>query len=358
MRWLNFGSVLVAALLFSACSDEPNTNVESTLVRPAKMTTLGVDQSRQSLRYPAVLAAGKTANLSFTMGGIIQTIDVNEAQEVAAGDELAALDTRDLVNNLTSARAQFENAEDEYQRGRRLFEQDALAKTVFEQRKTQREVAEAQLDSAEKALADATLRAPFSGLIATVNADEQQTVQGGSTIITLIGMEELTATVNIPARVVTRAARQDDIPAYITFDSLPDVRLPVTFKEATLIADSASQTYAVTFRFDRPENNFLLPGMTATVEIAIPEASVSDRGGIAVPISAISSDAGGRYVWLVEDESMTVSRQRVEVADGIGEMLVVESGLKAGDTIVSAGGGYLAEGMQVRRWEEQTDHLK
>ena len=77
----------------------------------------------------------------------------------------------------------------------------------------------------------------------------------------------------------------------------------------------------------------------------------------AVPITAISSDAEGKYVWLVADDSMTVSRQRVEVSDGIGEMLVVHSGLQAGDTIISAGGGFLAEGMQVRRWEDQTDHL-
>jgi RND family efflux transporter MFP subunit len=356
MRLNQLIPVVIAGLFATSCTDQTADLVTEPAVRPVKLMTLNANSTETSARYPAVVAADRTANLSFPMSGMLEKLNVVEAQEVVKGEELAALETRDIVNKLASSRAQFENAEDEYQRGKRLFEQDALAKNAFEQRRVQRDVAKAQLDTAEKAFSDATIRAPFSGLVASVSADAQQTVQGGSTIITLIGVEELNATVNMPARVVAQAPeRGDDLSAFITFDSVPGLRLPVEFKKATLIADAASQTYAVSFSFSRPEDMFLLPGMTATIEIIFPD---QDDGAvnIAVPIAAISSDADSRYVWLVDPKHNTVSRRNVKIKDGIGELMVISSGLVTGDIIVGAGGAYLTEGMTVRQWADQTDH--
>lgn len=347
--------IIFAGLIISGCSNDVGEIAQEVVARPAKLITLGTNSADTALRYPAVVAADQTAYLSFPVGGTLETLNVIEAQEVTKGEELATLDTRDITNKLTSSRAQYDNAEDEFQRGKRLFEQDALAKNAFEQRRVQRDVAKAQLDSAEKALSDTTLRAPFSGLIASVDADERQAIQGGATIITLIGIDELTATVNIPARIIAQSSNRNELKHFITFDSAPDIRLPAIFKEATLIADSASQTYAVTISFKRPEDTILLPGMTATVETILP---VTDDGArkTAVPMTAISSDADSRFVWLVDPESMLVSRRDVIVEDGIGELIVVTNGLNAGDIIVSAGGAYLAEGMKVRRWDDQADH--
>ena len=49
---------------------------------------------------------------------------------------------------------------------------------------------------------------------------------------------------------------------------------------------------------------------------------------------------------------MTVSRREITVADGIGEYAVVTEGLAAGETIVTAGAAFLADGMQVQPWTE------
>ena len=49
---------------------------------------------------------------------------------------------------------------------------------------------------------------------------------------------------------------------------------------------------------------------------------------------------------------MTVSRQAIEVAPGIGETVLVTNGLAVGDQIVGAGGAYLTAGAQVTPWTE------
>ena len=64
------------------------------------------------------------------------------------------------------------------------------------------------------------------------------------------------------------------------------------------------------------------------------------------------SDGEARFVWIVDQDSMTVSKREVTVSDGIGETAIVTEGLEMGETIATAGASYLAEGMQVRPWTE------
>ena len=71
--------------------------------------------------------------------------------------------------------------------------------------------------------------------------------------------------------------------------------------------------------------------------------------GISLPIYAVVSDSEGQFVWVVDMNSMTVSKRVIKVGLGVGEMISVESGLKEGDTIVGAGAAYLTAGMKIRR---------
>ena len=105
--------------------------------------------------------------MSFEVGGILKELLVVEAQKVNQGDVLAKLDQRDLQAKLKSARAQFDNADAEYQRALQLIKGDVIfSRSTLEQRKSQRDVSKAQLETAEKALQDTVLLAPYSGNIA------------------------------------------------------------------------------------------------------------------------------------------------------------------------------------------------
>jgi len=137
----------------------------------------------------------------------------------------------------------------------------------------------------------------------------------------------------------------------VLLEAAPGQEIEATFKEANLVADATSQTYAITFSFDAPENLIVLPGMNATV-VLTSGGNASSEGLAAVPLAAVQSDGGGQYVWVVDGEAMTVSRRDVQIAPGIGETVVITSGLSAGDQIVGAGGAYLAEGVKVTPWTE------
>jgi len=357
---ITMASVFLITLIFAAsCGKRDGEQVREPAVRPVKLITLSGASDLQTARYPAVLDAAQLSELSFQVGGLIEDIAVVDAQRVQKGDVIAILDQRDFQSQVESARSQFKNAEAEYQRAVRLSREDAIARSVLEQRKSQRDVARSQLDTAEKALGDTVIRAPFTGVVAQIPIRRPQSISAGQIIAILIGTEDLAgagifeATVNLPAIVIARSQETGARSAFVILDAAPENRIEATYKSASLLADSTSQTYAVTFTFDPPDDLIVLPGMHATLELSsVRRTTDSHAMRISVPLSAILSDGIARYVWVVDQDTMTVSKREVTVSDGIGESAVVTEGLALGEMIATAGASYLAEGMQVRPWSD------
>ncbi len=335
------------------CGGEIEEQHREPAVRPAKLLTLLPASDVQTARYPAVVGVAKFSELSFQVGGLIEELTVNTAQEVVEGELIARLDQRDFKSKLASARSQFNNADEEYARAVRLSEQDAIARSVLEQRKAQRDIARAELDRAEKALEDTLLRAPFAGAIADVPVRKRQTVAAGETVAALLDAGTLEVTVDLPASVIAESQEVEDRGAVVILQGASDTRISAFFKEANLLADTVSQTYAVTFSFQAPQGLVILPGMNAVLELSSARRSdVSATERISVPLASLVNDGVSSYVWVVDKDSMRVSRRDVSVADGIGEYAVVTEGLNAGETIITAGASFIAEGMQVRPWVE------
>ncbi|MCF6288115.1 MAG: efflux RND transporter periplasmic adaptor subunit [Proteobacteria bacterium] len=351
-----FSIILTSVLLLAACGSEPPASEDKTeaLVRPAKLIEVGQTKSDDFLNYPAVIKSAQHSNLSFEVGGVLKTLLVVEAQEVKQGDVLAELDQRDLQTQLKSAKSEFDNANTEYQRAVRLMEADAIARSSLDERKSKRDVRKAQLETAQKALQDSVLIAPYDGSIARIHVKKRQAVRAGAKAISIIGVEKLKATINLPSSVIARTDKYQ-APAtdsYIILDSASDRRIPITFVEASLEADAASQTYEVVFAFDAPEDLIVLPGMNAVIWFRDPGKSTSDSNKIRIPLTAIATDGEQKHVWIVDQNTMLVSKRNIVIEANVGTLVAVTNGLESGETIVVSGVSALSEGVKVSRWSK------
>ena len=164
------------------------------------------------------------------------------------------------------------------------------------------------------------------------------------------------ATINLPASIMALADRTDEGVkiAYLLFSFAPEQRIQAEFKEANLSADSASQTYQVTFAFSPPQNMNVLPGMNATLWFQDPRHSLAAAEQVSIPIASVGIDGNQKFVWLVDKTDKTVSRRDITVQDGVGETLVVTSGLQMGDTVVAAGISSISAGMKVHPWSKSS----
>jgi RND family efflux transporter MFP subunit len=135
------------------------------------------------------------------------------------------------------------------------------------------------------------------------------------------------------------------------FPTAPGRDFPLSIKEVATDADPATQTYQVVLQMPQPEGINVFPGMTATVLIAFPDVEVV-VGRILIPAIAVVADTDGKsHVWIVEEKELTVHKREVDVGWLSGsDNIVIQKGLKGGETIVVAGVLKLKEGMKVRVW--------
>lgn len=351
-----FARICFASLMLIgsvACSNE-EAAPEAPPVRPAKLVKTETASTARTLNLPAVIQSARTSQLTFQVDGQIAELMVLESQEIEQDGVVARLDDRDYRNNLTQAQAQYDNAEAEYQRARRLVAQDAISRSILEGRRTQRDVARAALDSAEKNLSETVLKAPFSGGISRVYVEQFQNVQAKEPVAD-IQSDGVEAIVNIPADLIVYVPQFQPVDTVVILDAAPNIEIPAVFKEASGQADPNTQTYEASFTFSPPDNLLILPGMTASLKSGFEFSTNSTivPSGIAAPLTAIVAEGDEVFVWVVDEETMTVSKRVVTVGAGIGKDATITSGLEGGETIVAAGGSFLHEGLEVRPWNPQ-----
>jgi RND family efflux transporter MFP subunit len=348
-------SLVVACLaLFSGgCEQQPAE--QETVVRPVKILTIEAGGSAGQREYPATIKATQQADMGFEVPGRVEEFLVKEGQLVEKGELLARLDARDYQADLAKARANQRKALADLKRSLSIYEQDkgAISKGAIESDRRAKEVADAALQQAEKAVDDTGLRAPFDGYVARKLVEDFANVQAKEPVLILQDVSQLEVEVSIPERdMVSRAPSSsvEQITARaqpeVSLSSVPDRSFPARVKEFATTADPTTRTFQVRLIFDRPDNVSILPGMTARVR-----AKVRGDDSIRIPVSAVASSAQYQaLVWKVDPTTMTVSAAPVELGDLHGDAVVIRSGLQSGDMIAVSGLSYLEDGMQVRRY--------
>ncbi|MEM7469657.1 MAG: biotin/lipoyl-binding protein [Pseudomonadota bacterium] len=141
-----FNRLIVAtavAALTAGCSGEAATplTVQNPIVRPAKLLTIETSQTREIMTFPAIVQADEFAELTFQVSGDVREINFLEGDQVTKDDIIAALDSRNAENLVTQTQSEYNNANAQYERALLLINENAIARSVVETRRTALEVA-------------------------------------------------------------------------------------------------------------------------------------------------------------------------------------------------------------------------
>jgi len=331
-----------------------------SVVRPVKTVIAGGTISTE-MTFPATVEAGVKALLSFRVKGRLTELPIDEGQEVAKGALIGRLDPRDFQIALEQAKAEFNKAEADLRRYQRLYEREAVPLSDLELRRSQRDVAKAKVDGAERNLGYTTLRAPFSGQIGSRYVENHMDVQAQQDIVDLNDVDNVELIVNIPENLVTGLREGMDANVYAVFATAREHPFDLVFKEASSRADPETQTFKIRFTMPQPDDLRILPGMTAEVRVVISQSNLDQieegDGGLVLPAFAVLGDPNGDgYVWVVDSTSMTVHKRPVRIGELMGTANIrILGGLAGGERVVVAGLAQLEEGMQVRHWVRDRD---
>ena len=350
------GLVLVIAavcwVIFGGGSAAPPP--DPTVVRPLKTYAIGAPVSAAGGSYPGQVQANEQVQLAFQVSGQLVEFPIRKGQEVPEGTLLGRLDPRDFENDLAAKKALLDKAESEYERIQMLFERDAANPKELSDAKSVYEAALAETSIARKALDDASLLAPFAGVIANTYVDNFQNVSKAEPVLSLQEVGQIEVVVNVPERrVVMLKGGEDHLRFVATFEYLPGREFEVKLKEYATEADAATQTFAVTFAMPTPDDARILPGMTATIREYALGTGAAEKMAHLVPIEAVPNDeaTGEPFVWLIKDAGRgeaTVKRTNVTVGEMVRGDILVMTGVSQGDRIAAAGVHLLQEDQRVK----------
>lgn len=297
------------------------------------------------------VAAWEEMSLGVEVAGHrIERVLVEVGDRVHKGQPLLQLDTRTLQVDLrraeaaySQARANLDLATASATRGEQLLARQLISQSNFDELRSARAAAEAQLqsaaaerDAARLRLSYATLRAPDAGIISARVAQPGQIVASGVELLRLIRQGRLEWRAELAEADLVRVT--------------PGARVWVRAPDGTDVAgqvraispalDTASRTALV--YADLPNPGALRAGTFAEGRIAL--GNVDAR---VVPREAVVVRDGYSYVFVLGADSR-VSQRRIETAPAVADVVPVRSGIKDDERFVVRGAGFLSDGDLVR----------
>ena len=327
------------------------------------------------------VTARRQATVSSKVTGKVTEIHVEEGMKVQAGQVLARLDDSTARRQLSLSEAQSSSASRGLQetevrlkearlnqkRTRDLLKEgvttqsqldaadaqvDSLAARLEVQRQDA-EVARRQVEVYRQSLDDLVIRAPFTGVAISKDAQPGEMISpvsagGGFTrtgICTLVDMASLEIEVDVNEAYINRV--RDGQRAVAVLDAYPDWQIPAKVITTVPAADRQKATVKVRLAFDQLDAR-ILPDMGVKVsflsdEKAVPAAESKPK----VLISRAAVRGGDEpYVFVVQGGK--VERRAIRTAPAAGEDVAVVSGLSGGEQVVVEGPEQLADGYKVK----------
>lgn len=322
-------------------------------VRPdefqARLTALQgqLDQARAALR---ALQAGERPEQILRLESQVRAAEMrlaNARSEYERASRLVAsrVVTREEFDRIETA---YRVSQEEHTAAVQLLEKGTIGREEdIDAREAEVRGLEGRVVEAQIQLDDATLTAPYDGVIAQRFVEANQNVRAGEPIVKFQDVDELDVVVDVPESVMADVRLSDIVEIEASFPALPGLAFPAHIKEIAQRADPVTQTFAVRVGLKAPPEGNVLPGMTSSVTLVYRRAEVLGAL-LQVPVAAVAKQPdGAAVVWAIGADQL-VSRRPVKLGEPAGALIEIVEGLQPGERIAVAGASRLREGMQVR----------
>jgi RND family efflux transporter MFP subunit len=371
-RWIVIGVIVLALVagVFRALSNKSaqkaaasapamvQTQVElaSTDVMKAELRDI-----TQGLEVSGTVKAVNYAVIKARVAGELKEVVAREGDAVKAGDVLARIDPTEYqrrwqqaAETASAAKSQMEIAQRAWDSNKALVDQGFISKAAmdnsiasYQGAVASHKAAIAGADVARKALDDATLRAPFAGIVSGRAAQVGERVAIDAKIMELVDLSQLEVEVplspseSMDVRVGQTAALQVE-------DRQTTVGAKV--KRISPSAQTGSRSVLIYLTLDKADG--LRHGLFAKGILGMGKSQM-----LAVPLSAVRTDRAQPYVQVVEQvgdqlqvahKTVTLGVRGMDLAKPESEIMVGVTGLNEGSTVLKSNVGALREGMLVK----------
>jgi multidrug efflux system membrane fusion protein len=317
------------------------------------------------LEYVGATEAIREVTLQAKVGGYLQETGVADGADVKAGDLLYKIDPDDYQAALDQAKArlQGDQAALEYatasqKRNAELSKTGAVAKDINDEKTSLMHQAQAAIMADKAAIRTAQLNlgyteiiAPFDGRLGKSLVHEGALVTPQQTNInTLVQLSPIYATFNpseTDLALIQKYRAEGELTVDITLagEDKPRASGKLTFLDNTVDRTTGTITARATIE---NADKALLPGQYIKVRLHLTDKP----DALLVPQIALGSSQMGRFVYVIGEQG-TVEQRFIETGALMGDKVVINKGLQAGDKVITGNLQKIGPGMPVQELKQQ-----
>src|SRR3954471_5897703 len=283
-------------------------------------------------------AAQLEARLGISGGGGLDVNPVPEVQNAKAGADLAQAEftrIKSLLDQRVVSQSEYDQRRTQAEAARQQYE---AAKNGAAQQYQMLQAARARGALAQKAFADPSVRAPFTGVVAQRLVTTGDYVTKGMKVATIVRVNPLRVQLTVPEQAISSMAPGQ--PVTFEVDAYPGRQFEgkVKYISPALQADQRALTVEAVV----PNAEGLLkPGLFATARIEQPGRTP----GVLVPAASVTTLSGTRRVYVVSGDH--AEERIVTTGETVGDLVEITKGLKSGERVATKNVAQLADGIKV-----------
>jgi RND family efflux transporter MFP subunit len=297
---------------------------------------------RRDVKVIGTLDPLRQAQLSAQVSGRVEAALVKPGDAVKAGDVLVQIDIETLTleldqmkSNRAATQAQLALAEAKLKRVAALIDRGVTTASNLDEAESNVRGLRAsvsalddQVSGAKLRLRNATVRAPFDGVISARAIEPGQYVNTGAPLVTVVDLSAVEMQANAPVGAGSLLAPGQSVAVRV--DGIPNRVFEGEVTRINPVADEGTRTIPVYVLIDNADG-VLLGGMFATGQVTVTQI----EDALAIPEVALREDAKGHHVLVIEDGHLHA--RPVETAgQWAGGLTRVTKGLKPGEKVVTA----------------------
>jgi membrane fusion protein (multidrug efflux system) len=367
-------TILLTGLLLGACEDKAPQATAAPKPIEVDIVTLKPETVKLEVELPGRTAAYRVAEVRPQVNGIIIQRMFTEGSVVNAGELLYRIDPASYQAKLDSAKAALAKAQAiEYSAELKAQRYKTLARTNAVSELDQVEIeaewkqAVADVASAEAALNGARINldytrvtAPIGGRIgkSMISEGALVTAQQSAPLAIIQQLDPLYVDVTQSSSELLRLKKdlavgllenreknKSEVTVLLEDGSEYEQRGSLEFSDLTV--DQSTGTVTLRAIVANPDEN-LLPGMFVRARVS----KGIKQDAILVPAASISRNGKGQAVVMLVNSQSTVESRIIESGRNIGERVLVDKGLRAGELLITAGLQKIKHGVSVKAVEQ------
>jgi len=292
------------------------------------------------LILPGSVRPYEDIDLAAKSSGTVKWVGPKEGDRIKKGEKLLELDMKSVVTRVTEARARYEQALKDYERMKKLYEENIVSKGQLDNAKTMLDTSKAALDTVGVNLSDGRLSSPIDGILDQLNVDPGEYINPGQTVMKIVNIDKVKIELPIPEKDILYFEKGQNVKIEMENTKGEKREFSGVIDFVSMTAESTTRTYLVKVVVNNP-NRILRPGMIVRAHLV--RRDIKDA--IAVPFFTIIDREDGKAVFVVEDGVARVH----PIEYGIFQRGIVEirSGLELGDRLIIVGQRKLVDGEKV-----------